>query len=136
MFALRVVFLLFMTWLLAVFLPGHQRGSITMGPREVDSCCAPAPAPIPTSCCETDGGEPVSDESDSPEPSQKDIDSCAVCHWAAGLLSTPHFIMDTSHAERAFECARHYHAQVQRVGCRLNQYGRDPPSHLPGSIVV
>lgn len=125
-----------MTWLLVVFLPGHQRGSITLGPAEAgESCCAPVPEPV--SCCAVESTDPA----DSPhptsheEPTARDVANCAVCYWAAGLLTTPPFVFDFSHAKRAFEHARAYHAQVQAVACRLNQYGRDPPARLPDSIV-
>lgn len=109
-----------MTWLLVVFLPGHVRGQITMGPRDaggdrVESCCAPPPPP---SCCgKSSGGQPT----------QKDRDNCAVCFFAAGLITTPAFILDLTHSERTFERARVYHEQVRRVALRLNHHGRDPP---------
>lgn len=64
----RVAFLIFMTWALAWFLPGHTRGQITMGPKEAHGCCAPAEPETPN------------------QPSEKDKANCAVCYWAAGLL--------------------------------------------------
>ena len=121
----RAIFLGFMTWLLVAFLPGHTRGAITMNAREAgggDACCAPA-KPVEPSCCADESAQ-----NPSAKPTSKDRASCAVCFWAAGLLTTPAFVLDTSHSERSFEHARQYHAQVRRVACRLNQYGRDPPT--------
>ena len=116
----RAIFLAFMTWLLVVFLPGHTRGAITMNPHEQqgDSCCKPA-AKV-ASCC----GEKSSDG----KPTQRDRAACAVCWWAAGLLTTPPFVLDATHAERALDRAHRYDAQVRRVALRLTRFGRDPPT--------
>lgn len=73
---LRIIFALYMTWLLACFLPGHVRGQITMGPEqrgESASCCA----------------SHTPEKSDR-QPTERDKRNCAVCHFAAGLqLYTP-----------------------------------------------
>jgi|GEM_PF-4988707 len=79
-----------MLWLVAIFVPAHKRGMITMGPREADSCCAPVVKPV--TCCDEEVVEthdPTS--SDEPEkkdhePTQRDIANCAVCYWCAIVL--------------------------------------------------
>jgi hypothetical protein len=118
----RAIFLAFMTWLLVVFLPSHTRGRITMGPKSSDDCCAPAPPVVEDDCC-----TPAS-PTKKHEPSSKDRANCAVCFWAAGLLSDIVVTFDHDFAERAFEQARNYNAQVRCVASRLTHHGRDPPA--------
>lgn len=68
---LRAFFLLYLTLLLAWFLPAHTRGRITMMPHsaEAASCCA--------------GERPAPQDH---KPSESDKANCAVCFWAAGIL--------------------------------------------------
>lgn len=118
----RAIFLAFMTWLLVVFLPSHTRGQITVGPKSSDDCCAPAKPVVEDDCC-----APSTKSSSTKEPSSKDRANCAVCWWAAGLLSDIVVTFDHDFAERAFEHARQYDAQVRSVASRLTHHGRDPP---------
>lgn len=124
----RVIFFAFMTWLLVVFLPGHTRGAMTLNARDAggDDCCKPAAKVV--SCC----GE----EEKPGEPTQSDRAACAVCWWAAGLLTTPPFVLENDHAERALDRAHRYDAQVRRVASRLTRFGRDPPTIDAASRVV
>jgi hypothetical protein len=117
----RLTFLCFMTWLLVAFLPAHTRGRITMNAS--DDCCAPLVEVKADDCC-----EPAEDQPAPSKPSAKDQANCAVCFWAAGLLSVMPVSFEHSLAERAFEVARHYDAQVRREATRLNHHGRDPPT--------
>lgn len=120
-----------MTWLLVVFLPWHTRGRITVGPRSGDDCCAPAVQQ--DDCCSENDSVPIKKsahghKSSTKEPSSKDRANCAVCSWAAGLLSDIAVSFEHDFAERAFEHARQYDAQVRRLASRLNHHGRDPPA--------
>lgn len=108
-----------MTWLLVVFMPAHTRGRITLPGADLgataqasDDCCAPK------------------HKSTESKPSDRDRANCAVCFWAAGLLTTPAITFDHVLAERAFEIARQYDAQVRRETARLTHHGRDPPMSL------
>lgn len=119
----RTIFLGFMTWLLVAFLPGHTRGLITMNSTgDGDACCAPVVKKI--DCCATDDASATH----AKKPSASDKANCAVCAWAAGLLTIPPVSFDHSLAERAYEIARVYDAQVRRAAIRLNHHGRDPPA--------
>lgn len=83
---LRVIFAIYMTCLMGIFVPVHKRGMITMGPREADSCCAPVKVVV--TCCEEES-QPTApvDHKDKPhEPTQRDIANCAVCFWSAIAL--------------------------------------------------
>ncbi|MFT3788119.1 MAG: hypothetical protein QM770_18435 [Tepidisphaeraceae bacterium] len=120
-----------MAWLLVVFIPGHQRGAITLGKREGASCCAPKAENVKTSCCAgksdrlTRAGEPTS----------RDRAACAICDWMAGLIFVPAFVLDHSHAEQLYLRACAYHAQVRHLACRLTHFGRDPPTLSSASVV-
>ena len=125
----RPIFLCFMTWLLVAFLPAHTRGRITLGPTaSEDTCCEPAPvvAPQADGCCASKADASAT----SSKPSSSQRANCAVCFWAAGLLTVVPVTFDHALAERAFETARHYDAQVRREAMQLTHHGRDPPTML------
>ena len=125
----RAIFLTFMTWLRVWFLPGHTRGRITIGPSEHRGSPATAAA---HACCAGDEAGPA----ERSLPTSKDRANCAVCFWGAGLLTTPPVVLDLLHAERSFEQAAVYHAQVRREALRLNHFGRDPPPAATPLCVV
>jgi hypothetical protein len=74
--AFRYFLLIYLTLFLNVLLPGHTRGAITTdGKHSPASCC----------CC----GDPQPAQPNSGVPSQRDKDHCAICQFAAGLISVP-----------------------------------------------
>src|SRR4051794_13144805 len=72
--ALRILLILTQALWLNVMLPGHTRGSITLSGSKHSSCCASK---------NNDSG------SKDRAPSQRDREHCAICYFAAGLVSPP-----------------------------------------------
>lgn len=69
---LRAIFLVYLTLLLAWFVPAHTRGQMTM-PHDQTAA----------SCCSSHEQTPPQQPA---TPTQKDKANCAVCFWAAGIL--------------------------------------------------
>jgi hypothetical protein len=101
-----------MTWVLVWFLPGHTRGQITMGPKEVThSCCAPVEHEVPTSA-----------------PTEKDKRNCAVCFWAAGLLPVVPVAFSMIYLERHHEHLARLATQCRSIVLPRESLPRGPPS--------
>lgn len=105
----RVVFLIFMTWLLVWFLPGHTRGAITMSPKVEHDCCA-AKTPEPEG-----------------QPSEEDKANCAVCFWAAGLLPVIPVDFTIVFLERHHEQMARLATQCRSVALHRDSLPRGPP---------
>jgi hypothetical protein len=121
---LRIILTGYFVWLLAIFMPGHIRGRMTMGPR--DPAGMVPSAAVEESCCAAHSAPAV--PTDKPTP--RDRANCAVCFWAAGLLPVHLVQLDLGPSELL----------AARVAVVLEQYagveplresrGRDPPSRL------
>jgi hypothetical protein len=125
-YALRAIFALYLTLVLVWYVPGHQRGQITIGRKSADvatsaalaepvsfeshSCCAEKPAPKKPG-----------------EPTDADRRACFICFWVAGLIVVEPFTLQMEFHELLYASAQQYDAQVRAVADRLNHYGRDPP---------
>lgn len=109
----RAILLLFMTWLLAWFLPGHVRGQITMGPRESHSCCADA----------SSAESPINSQ-----PTEKDKANCAVCFWAAGLLPVIPVDFSMIYLERHHEQMARLATQFRSIELPRESLPRGPPA--------
>lgn len=115
--ALRLILTSYMAWLLVVFLPGHTRGQITMGPREA--------ALHASSCCSKPSD---ADPSIPGKPTQRDKANCAVCFWAAGLLSVPIVHFDFTLSEKLEQLALLALEQWGQLIPIRESLGRDPPT--------
>src|SRR5688572_21391981 len=80
----RIALLVFQAVWLNAFLPGHERGVVTLGGDPSASCHAPRKAAASHGCC------PTSKDDDSSNPSERGrAGRCAVCHFAARLTPPP-----------------------------------------------
>ena len=106
----RVGFLIFMTFVLAWFLPSHTRGQVTMGPKD-DShrCCAPS-------------------EDGSHLPTEQDKRNCAVCFWAAGLLPVIPVDFTMIYLEQHHEHLARLATQCRSIFLPRDALPRGPPT--------
>lgn len=110
--SIRLIFGLYMTWVLVAFLPGHTRGAITLD--------GAAPAVRKASCCS--GGD-----APAPAPDERQRRACAVCYIAKAIVhATPASLelapLHRTAAPRTLGAARPHSADARRgAGCR------DPP---------
>jgi hypothetical protein len=105
----RPAFLLFMTFVLAWFLPSHTRGQITMGPKDVNGVC-----------CAGDHGR-------AGEPTEQDKRNCAVCFWAAGLLPVVPVSFTMFYLERHHEQLARLATQFRSILLPRESLPRGPP---------
>ena len=89
----QIIFTLYMTAMLAWFVPAHTRGLVSLDARNIVGSTQKAPAGDPSkdhvadesssgdACCSTSPGK-----NDTKGTDQKRRNSCAVCFWAAGVL--------------------------------------------------
>jgi hypothetical protein len=72
--------LVYQALFLNVVLPGHTRGAVTMDGKHTPGCCC---------CCACRGDAHAAGDKPAPTPSPGDRDKCALCNFAAGLISVP-----------------------------------------------
>lgn len=125
--ALRAIFALYLTLVLAWYVPGHQRGQFTVGQKACgDATIAVQPkTPVAEahSCCDV---KPAPQKPG--QPTDSDRKACFICFWVAGLIVVEPFTLQMEFHELLYASAQQYDAQVRAVADRLNHYGRDPPS--------
>jgi hypothetical protein len=140
----RILLVGYMVWLLVVFLPGHTRGRVTMGPREKDlnlklntptrhDCCSESGAPVRanhTTQNDPSYGKPAHGRPADDTPTQRDRANCAVCFWAAGLLPTEVFFIEFSLAERLQDAVAIVIEQWNDVIPIRESLGRGPPTRV------
>jgi hypothetical protein len=117
--AFRLIFAVYMSWLLVLFLPGHTRGQLTIGPRDPAGTVA-TKADSTDGCCES-----PKTKNDAPTP--RDRANCAVCFWAAGLLPDSPVEFDLAFEERLEQLSVLTSAQWAHVLPIRESLGRDPP---------
>jgi hypothetical protein len=92
----RILFIAFQAvWLNAV-IPGHTRGTITLG--GADPCCQPPPAA--KVCCKT--SSPGAERKPTPDEGRKA--RCAICFFAARIVPPP--VFDLTPAPLELLCVR------------------------------
>ncbi len=122
---LRVIFAVYLTLMLAWYVPSHQRGKIALGKKSSDEQTTATHASVKSaghSCCSVPAPKPK-----DREPTDSDRRACFICFWVAGLIVVEPFTLQMEFHELVYASAQQYHAQVRAVADRLNHYGRDPP---------
>lgn len=111
---LRAIFLIYLTFLLAWFVPAHTRGQMTMPHgQETESCCSSRQETPPQQ-------QPTT-------PTQKEKANCAVCFWAAGILPEIAVMFVVRPIDRAMIVARDAIAQCATWFIPAEALPRGPP---------
>jgi hypothetical protein len=104
---------------LAVFVPGHTRGAITL-PGEPSARCYLDSSPA-GGCCS-------SAKSDGQEPTPDDRRRCAVCFLVKGYINPVIDTFELTLTERLIEATLMWRAQVRLVAFDFPYYPSGPPA--------
>lgn len=104
---------------LAVFVPGHTRGAITL-PGEQSPRCYVDSSP--------GGGCCGANKSDKGSPSPDDRRRCAVCYLVKGYINPVIDTFELTLTERTIEAVILWRAQVRRVAFDFPYYPVGPPA--------